>query len=167
MSFRDDINQFTDALGIAIKEVSSQRAMKEYGKMAVKLIRARTRRGFGVIKTGANATRLARLAESTVEKRKRFPGLSSQTTPGKSNLTFTGQLLDSLRVKSVTNQTVIIGADRRRRKGGLTNEELSGIQQTRGRNRPARVFLNLSTNELKALTREFSFSFSKALKKSL
>lgn len=167
MGFRQDINNFVGDLVTVLKEVSSQRAMREYGKFAAKLIVARTRNGFGVVKTGAKSKRLAKLAESTKERRRRSPNLSPFTTSGKSNLTFTGAMLDSIGVKSVSNQTVTIGANRRRRKGGVTNEDVAAFAEAGSSNRPKRQFLNLSSSELKQLTREFSNTFDKALKRSL
>ena len=168
MSIASDLKNFNDALLLAIKESTSATQMKAYGRAAIKLIIARTRLGYGVKKTNTAQTRLAPLAEPTKEYRRRNASkLHPETSPNKSNLTFTGQLLDSLGVKSASKSEVIIAANRRRRKGGITNDELAGILETRGRNRPARPFLNLSTKEIQKLNRDFSATFAKALKKSL
>jgi len=168
VGFREDINKFTNALGIVVKESASQRAMREYGKRAIRLISKRTRNGFGVKKSGAKSTRLAKLRPSTIASRKSSPLLNrGLTSPGKSNLTFTGRLIDSLLVKEVQNGKVVIGADRNRRKGGITNEELASLMEKGSSNRKARPFLNLSSNEIKTLSREFELSFSNALKRRL
>jgi hypothetical protein len=115
MGLKTDLKKFTDALGVAVKEVTTQKQMAAYGRLAAKLIIARTRRGFGVKKTNTRVTRLARLAESTIERRRSASSLSGETSPGRSNLTFTGAMLNSIGVKKATAGSVIIGADLRPR----------------------------------------------------
>ena len=167
MSLRDDLKKFVNALGLAVEDVTSSKAMRAYGKASIKLIVARTRRGFGVQKTGTRQFRLARLKPSTIRRRRAFTGLSSETSPGKSNLTFTGKMLDSIFVKSARDGEVIIGPDRRRRKGGVTNEEISSFAEKGSSNRKKRPYLALSTKELRDINREFGFTFEKALKRRL
>ena len=167
MGFREDIKEFTNALGLAVQDAASSKAMRLYGEAAIKLIVARTRRGFGVKKTGSKQFRLARLKESTIKRREAFTGLSPLTSPGKSNLTFTGRMLDSIFVKKARKGEVILGPSARRRKGGLTNEEISSLMEKGSSNRKARPYLALSTKQLRDLNKEFAFSFDKALKRRL
>jgi hypothetical protein len=170
MGFREDIRDFNNALGLAVKDATSSKTMRAYGEAAIKVIIARTRLGFGVKKTGSRKFRLAKLQKSTIRKRRTAKNLNtSLTSPSKSNLTFTGRLLNSLLVKKASPGRVIVGPSRRRRKGGLTNEEISAILEkgNSSRNLRARPYLALSTKELRDLNRQFSLSFDKALKRRL
>jgi len=117
------INDEVDNLG-------RSRRLRELGSFAAELIRKRTRKGFGVARPGGNRRKLKRLARSTIEYRTRYKKLlSSKTSPRKSNLTFTGQLLDSIKLK-VTKGRVTIGPRGRRRdifgrSSRTTNEQVA------------------------------------------
>ena len=137
----------------------SKKTMLELGKQAVMQIVERTRRGFGVEKTDANKRKLKPLSQRYIEKRKRANNLSNTTTPKKSNLTFTGQLLRSMRVKQVSNRRVRWGPNKRIRKGGLTNERLGEIVSEE------RPFNFLSKQDIKKLSRSLDKKLTDALRK--
>lgn len=134
----------------------------QYG---AELIRERTRRGFGV-PDGSNAqSRLKPLAESTKKSRrskKKRGKLSSKTSPGKSNLTDTGQLLDALYGRLNSRRVAEIALKSRRRGGG-SNDEVAFFVSAE------RQFLNFSKSELKKLddflSDRINQEFDKALRK--
>ena len=163
-SVKKQVSSFEHILiGIIRSNLLSDRAIKIYGKAAIDIIVKRTRRGFGVRQTGSNQYRFAKLSSSYIEQRKRSK-LDSTTSPSKSNLTFTGQLLRSLVVtKSGKEGSFTIGPNQRRRKGGLTNESLAGLLETKN----DRIFLNLAASELKTLTGLYETGLAAALKRQL
>ncbi len=71
---------------------------KAAAQMAADLIRDRTRQGYGVANDGGSKFPLAPLSLRYVERRKRS-ALSPFTSPSKSNLTFSGAMLESLSIK--------------------------------------------------------------------
>jgi len=159
---KQQINQFERLLiGIIQDTLISNKAVKAFGKAAIDLIVARTRRGYGVVKTGANANRLKSLSTSYVEFRKRSK-LDSTTSPGKSNLTFSGQLLRSLIVETKQGGSFTIRANDRKRKNGPTNNELAQIVADNGR-----PFLGLTGSEIKQLSQLYETGLAAALKKQL
>lgn len=120
---KQDINKLARNLRRGIGQSTSKVAMKMLGEEAIKIIVKRTRGGFGVKRTGAPSNRLKKLSPSYIEYRK-TQRLDRTTSPGRSNLTFTGQMLRSMRVKSNSDRKVTWGPNRRRRKGGVTNEQV-------------------------------------------
>lgn len=87
------------------------------------IIQRRTRQGRGVATDGGSLSRLKPLSRSYIEFRKRSK-LSAFTTAGKSNLTFTGEMLGSLgakRLRPGTWQVFLNGT----RENGLTNAQLA------------------------------------------
>jgi len=133
-------------LFFAIKRALSNRELRAIGKFAIDIIAKRTRNGFGVKQAGGPQTRLKKLSSTYIDYRKaNRRKLDPTTTPGKSNLTFTGILLRSLRVVNVNEaqQTLAINANNVKRKGGVRNREIADFQAEQGR-----IFLNLSRSEL-------------------
>lgn len=153
-------------------------------KEAKVIVRRRTLLGFGVPRNGGSRERLKPLSQSYKDQRsgriiffrdkqgrvRAVPAngnfrsrlkLSPKTTVSKSNLTLTGQLLDSLQAritgpgKGEIRPTGV-------RDDGLTNEEVANFVQEAGR-----VFLNLSNNEIKQLEIFSSELFRKILIKKL
>jgi hypothetical protein len=123
--------------------------MRFLGTEAIKLIVKRTRNGFGVEADGQPSRRLMRLTENYVNYRKqnRFR-LSPFTTPGKSNLTFTGQMLDSFQIRQVSQGRTFIAPFGRRKGGGPTNLQVAGYVTENGR-----PFNNLSRSEIQRLAK--------------
>lgn len=165
MSIKREVNIFTKRLQKTINVAAgNKRLLTQVGRIAARLIKRRTRNGFGVSQPGANAERLKRLSQAYVSFRSNSRDLSSETTPGKSNLTFTGVLLNSLRVVKADSQKreVTVDASRRRRRGGLTNEKVAEFVSEQGRE-----FLNLSRREITQVTRSFNRSYREQFKKSV
>lgn len=138
---------------------------RELAEKTADQIRTRTRLGFGVDENGRQE-RLKPLAESYREQRKgniafftnQFgvkipfvpktkPKLSSLTTPSKSNLTNTSQMLDSIKGKA-KNGVMFISITGLRR-DGFTNKEIADFVEDQGR-----TFFNLTNAEKNQLARE-------------
>lgn len=162
------LDPLNKAIAKAFKEVTDQSHMEKYGKEAAAMIKKRTRLGYGVKDDGVNRDKLKKLADSTIESRggiigvskktgkrtvrqnkKRPSKLHTDTAPAKSNLTETGQLLDSLGIIGAAKQgEVSVGPSQSTRNdgSGLTNEDVGGFVTGAGR-----PFNNLSKVELKRI----------------
>lgn len=149
-----DMSQFKKRLEAAIREVESPESMAAIGKDVAERIRKRTRLGRGVSETNGEASPLKPLSPKYKELRKETK-LSPQTSPGKSNLTRTGQLLDGLKVISTKIGIAIIGWSSQRNREVAAN--VSGT----------RPFLNLSKPEMNAVVRMFRERIQNALRKKV
>lgn len=126
------------AMMLALEKVRQVSSMKKYGQMAADMIKKRTRLGDGVASDGAEKTKLKPLKPITKQDRKRLADkgdLNSHTNPNKSNLTRTGQLLDSVKVipSSLKPGRVSVGPEGLRKDGSLTNAELAKYVTEAGR----------------------------------
>lgn len=141
-----------------VLDLTKPSQMRYLGNEAIKLIVTRTRNGYGVSADGQTSQRFLSLAETYVNYRRqnRFR-LSPYTTPGKSNLTFSGQMLKSFKIRQVTQGRTYIAPFGTRRGGGPTNLQVAqyvtdGIYN-QGKTIKPRPFNNLSKSEVKALAR--------------
>lgn len=170
---------FANALQKAIEKAVSPDAMRSYALEAANMIRVRTRLGYGVASSGGKRERLKPLSESYKKQRagqlgffttesgavvpykpKRKPKISEFTTPGRSNLTFTGQLLDSLQVTSANRGKATIGVQGRRAGSSLTNRDVARFVEEQGR-----PFLNLSDVEIKRVNELVTKRLTEELRK--
>ena len=92
---KQDIAKMFKKLSKLRDKMTSKDSMKETGKLATNLIKKRTRAGFGVEKHGDSKSKLDRLSPDYIEHRKKNKP-SGPTTPSKSNLTNSGDMLDDL-----------------------------------------------------------------------
>jgi hypothetical protein len=129
-----------------IRRTYSIEEMEAIGEAASEMVRVRTRLGYGVKKPNTKRERLKKLSEEYIETRKDFGALSEFTTPARSNLTRTGQLLESIAVLEVTEGNVEIGPQGAR-DDNMTNEKLAEHVSV------ARPFISLSNLEVKKLVR--------------
>jgi hypothetical protein len=108
----------------------SARILSELATFWEARIRSFTRLG----KSLATGNRLAPLSKAYVEKRRSYQGARGELfKPNKSNLTFTGQLLESLRgTANEIKQTVTVRATGTR-DDGLTNDKLAEYVAKQGR----------------------------------
>jgi hypothetical protein len=172
----------------AIKEIADVKNMRKYGELSAGMIKLRTRLGYGVKEEGSDKERLKPLAESTIEARKgnvrftkgrngksiQYPRskshgaktLSEFTTPSRSNLTETGQLLDSVQVTHVERGRVTVGP-----KGARATDPVEGKQPSNeevgkfvSKDRP---FNNLSRVELKRVNNQIKADLRAAIKSRL
>ena len=146
-SFADFSRNFTRDIDRAIDESFDTNYLNQIGSQITDQIRIRTRAGFGVKSNGARQQRLRRLSPNYVETRRfaRSIGLlSDATSPRRSNLTFSGNMLDSI-IHTVSNRNINFAFSNKRA------EEVAEEVQTRGR-----PFFNLSGPEINKLTRQFN-----------
>lgn len=121
---------------------------KKLANKIVKGIRSRTRKSLGVETSGGRPTALAPLSESYIEQRKRLKRngqLSSKTSPSKSNLTKTGEMLDSLDYTLNKGQIVISVAQEQKDKQKWNEDGDTS------KNKPKRIFMNLSDEQIKEI----------------
>lgn len=117
-------------------------------------IKRRTRLG----KDGDNK-KLKALDDDYVKVRKRSK-LSSETTPKKSNLTRSGQMLEAIEGKQ-TGVTKFLFTFKDNRTDGAKNNEIAKYAKQKGRD-----FFKLSESERKQFSRKISIALKNAIKKS-
>lgn len=146
---KSDIDKF-------IKELKKLRATAEdelldIGKAAVKLIKKRTRLGWGVDKVGASKSKLKALSTpyKNFRKKNKPAGPSSAS---KSNLTYTGDMLDDLEATRNSDNSIHIdlATEESKRKAGWVSED--------------RPFNNLSKPEIKQLKQQLNKAIAKETK---
>ena len=156
----NDINKKLDRLNDAL---FNKRVSVRMAKLARSIVYKRTKAGKGV--NGEQNTKLKGLSpeyvdwRKTVAKRKRVGQRSFQAgkffKPAKSNLTFTGQLLESMIIDAGRyNFGVIIPNTKRKRLGKekkiKTNSEVAGYVEANGRE-----FFALSKGEVRIILKEY------------
>lgn len=157
--------EFRAELEQAVARVKRPENMKMLGGFIAQLIRVRTRLGYGVESAGGERKKLKALADATIRSRGGMiritkagklsirknknskVRLSDQTTPGRSNLTRTGQLLDSLKPTYAATGVVVVGPDGTRRGEKKSNADIA-YYVTKG----GRAFLNLTRPEIRQVT---------------
>lgn len=125
------VKKVTDEL---TKTVKSKSFYDEIGEEISNQIRKRTRLGYGISGTDTRTKLLPtkRSTQLAKERKKKAGTLSKLTTPKRSNLTDTGQLLDSIEYKSTTDKTTI-QFDDGRRDSEIGNKKLAQYVQDQGR----------------------------------
>ena len=138
---------------------ATPRALLQVKDFWVKRILGFTRTGKSLV----TESRLKPLSSSYRKFRNSFQGFKSQFfRPNKSNLTFTGQLLDSLKgTANVRKQRVQIKPTGRR-KDGLTNEQLAEYVAQQGR-----PFLGIDEKGLKRIEQIIKRDLRRTQKKRL
>jgi hypothetical protein len=150
-----------DSLNKTVEDITSKDQLEDIGKAIAEIIKVRTRLGYGVSRQGGKREELNSLSKKyTRYRRKNRRLLSSSTRPNKSNLTFTGQMLDSITFKAGRGKLRVEPSGRRR--DGLTNLKLAEHVTDKGR-----PFFLLSDNELKQIVRIFDFGLNQSLKRRL
>jgi hypothetical protein len=146
--FLRDLAKFDKKLKKILDEASGPKALDFIGNIAVDIIRNRTREGYGVKKNGGRRQGLADLSRGYIEFRRRNRSrLSAFTSPGKSNLTFTGKMLNGLKFKRSGNSTTITFDTSRNRK-------VAGYVSVK------RPFLFLSIDEIGQLVKTYDKYFA-------
>jgi len=120
-----------------------------------RIIKVRTQLGKGVSENGGKLAPLKRLEnERYRELRKTSDKLSSNTTPGRSNLTATGQLLDAIRGdRSGTEFRFFFQSKRTTDLSGRTSKA-TNQDIVRGQEAQGRPFFFLAKTELTGLSRK-------------
>lgn len=146
-NFNDFTRNFTNNIERAVRESFDTAYLNQTGSQIVKQIQVRTRAGFGVARNNARQQRLRPLSRPYVELRQFARGvgiLSNSTTPRRSNLTFTGNMLESI-IHRVNRNSITFG---------FSNPDAIRVaEEVQSRGRP---FFNLSSTEIRKLTRQFN-----------
>lgn len=143
-----------------LTESISPTAMKALGDFAVDTVVKRTRLGYGVSIGFGVKSPLKALSNRYKQYRKNFPKLSSTTTPSRSNLTLTGQMLASVRVINIRPGVVRFGPTGYRTDSNLSNLQVAAYQEGQGR-----VFNRISQLEYQQILRFYRREFGDLLKK--
>lgn len=159
------LQQFKAKVEKAVKESISPNVMRILGDFALNLIVKRSRLGYGVEENFGPRFKFDKLSPNYIKSRKKFRGLSSTTSPSKSNITRTGQLLLSMRVTEAKEGKFRIEPTGTREKEGktkkvLTNKELAEILAKKNR-----TFNRLSQPEYQQLLRFYRRTFGDLLRK--
>lgn len=128
--------------------------MRRIGEEAIKIIVRRTRLGYSVKENGAIRVKFAGFKESYKKTRKRNKDeLHKFATVNRPNNTFTGQMLEGMKVLKVFARNVIIGSTGRRN-DGLDNSEVAAfVSAGEGKGQTPRPFNFLSKPEINQIIR--------------
>lgn len=157
------MKKIVDRIGKSMTEAIKSSALKPTADFLAEIVVKRTRLGYGVDNNYGKKTKLAALSKRYVKSRTMFAGLNPLTTPKKSNLTRTGQMLDSIRAR--TRDGIIIIEPTGRRDDGLSNADVAMFAHMGSKNRPKRVFMNVSELEFKQTLRFYRKNFTDLLRK--
>jgi hypothetical protein len=131
-----------------LQKLKEPERMRKYAQIGADAIKLRTRLGSSVSAPGEVKEPLKPLSPAYKEQRKALKAegkLSEFASPGKSNLTLSGQLLDSVKVISAIQGKAIVGPSGSRN-DGKTNEDVGKYVTKAGR-----PFNNPSDSELKRI----------------
>lgn len=140
-------NWSRDMLQVTERAIGVQ-TLNETAMFMINQIRTRTRAGFGVAKSGGAVSRLKGLSGDYRRHRRslrRRGQLSRLTTPNKSNLTLTGQMLDSIGF-DINNLSKIVYLN-------FTNNFATRKSEYVSADRP---FFNLSRGDIAEIIRDWN-----------
>lgn len=144
---------FKSILEAAAKALQQQPEMDKYGEKAADLIKKRTRLGYGVDKQGGTKKKLKPLSQSYKKHRQRHRP-SGPTSAGKSNLTSSGNMLDSLKSTPKKGKASV----------GFFDKTNADKAEYVSEDRP---FNNLSKAEIKQIQEDIEKNAIKEIKKAL
>lgn len=151
----------------SLKTIITRDVSKELGFKVIDIITKRSLRGYGLSGTGSKPFKA--LADSTKDTRKRYKkNLSDKTRPAKSNITGTGQMLESLKPDPSPGKISIeIPTTKRNRelsgaRSSTNNAEVAGYVQKNGRQ-----FFGLTKSERQLVVSEVKSILVDGLKRLL
>jgi hypothetical protein len=145
-----------DRIKKTIGGVFGLESMRLLGEESIKIIRRRTRLGFGVARVEGSRFRLRPLSTRYVQKRSdSSEELSPYTKINRSNLTYSGEMLDEMDLKKLRQGSVIIGFS--------NNASLKKAEWNTDMGRP---FNHMSKLEIKQLRRFKEKELGNALRKA-
>lgn len=159
------LDQILKDIQKALNETVKLSVMKNLGKLARQIIYKRTKSGYGVSDDHdpePAKIRLAALSKPYIKYRSKLAKLGTEGKPGKSNLTLTGQMLDSIDVEGRRNGFSLKIKDNVRNGSTLTNRKVSEHVADNGR-----PFFALTAQEQVTLFREMEKTLRAELKRSL
>ena len=154
------LDKFVYALNKTVLDARKPTFMVPVALFAAEVIKKRTRLGFGASKDLGNREKLNSLSKLYIKKRATFRGLSSLTRPSKSNLTLTGQMLNSITIISKNEKSIVIGPKGRRQGERLTNDKLAEYVAENGR-----PFMHLTEADFRQVVRFFRENFGDLVSK--
>lgn len=158
-SAKNDLTKILKKITDSFKDAVNPRTLKDLANEAIRLIVVRTRLGYGVKRELGSRAKLKSLSDRYVSYRLKNPRkLSTLTTARRSNLTFSGQMLDSMKVIRSQRGQVVIGPSGRRN-DGHNNADIARWVTEQGR-----PFNNLSELEFNQLLRFYRRQFGDLLK---
>lgn len=160
------MSRILNKIKTTFEQVAKGNALKATARFAAEIVVKRTRLGYGVFNHLGPKGKFMPLAASTVKSRTRkaqMGMLSGLTKPKRSNLTETGQMLDSVDAVKRGDKWYIQPTGRR--KDGLTNYEVAEYAHKGSRNRPPRPFMNISVAEQSQIVRFYRREFTSLIKK--
>ena len=157
MSAESDLKKFQAKINKALDQFSSNESLQSIGDFTADIIKRRSRLGYGVPVDGGPKAKFQELAEST-KKARNSKKLSAETSPNKSNLTETGQLLNDI-VAKIKGRETIIGHTKDR------NKKIGAFHQTGGGNLPQRRYLGLAKEDQKQRAARLQDIFNDILNK--
>ncbi len=152
----DKFKDITKLAEKALKEMTSKTNLRVLGEDAKKLIQKRTRLGGGVKRSEGPRVPLKNLSKDYRKQRKRLKKkgkLDRTTTPAKSNLTQTGQMLKDIRAQ------VKRGFIR------LNFRDRFSKQKAKWTQNAGRDFFNLTKAEVRQLRKKLRLKLEQILKK--
>jgi len=139
----------------AIAKSLNKGNMKDLGELVVDTIVARTRyKGQGVDGSGNRARKLKNVSPKYAKWRKKQKRHADAATGKKSNLTFSGDMLDSVKVTSAKQRTFEVGFS--------DKDEANKAKWNAEKGRP---FLHLTGREINLITKELNSKINKNVKK--
>lgn len=139
----------------AIAKSLNKGSMQDLGELVVDTIVARTRyKGQGVDKSGGRADKLDRVSDKYAAWRKKQKRHPDAAKGKKSNLTFSGDMLDSVAVTSAKQRTFEVGFN--------DDDEAKKAKGNAERGRP---FLHLTGREINLITKELNTKIKQNVKK--
>lgn len=162
-----------------IDEYSKTNAFKEMAQLIVDGIVKRTRLGDSVKKFDGPSEKFAELAKSTIEQRKKYKKNLKKfgkktTSTTRSNLTATGEMLDSMKWKAKGSEiTIYLDGDHEKTLNGKTpskkikNSDLAKYMENgdSSRNRPPRPFFNMSKTEVDLIRKQIASDIRKLIRR--
>lgn len=167
----DKIKQLEKKLELEIEKALAPKKMKILAEFGADLIKKRTRLGFGVSRRGGTKERLKPLkstpkGKSYVDQRERDRKkgkLANTTTVKKSNLTRTGQMLDSLSGRAISEGKFEVGFNPKNRfDSSDNNAEIAAFVSQKGR-----PFLEFSKAEIAQIEKEIRDDLVRSLNREL
>lgn len=164
MSEFPNLNEISKQIDNVIDKLQSRSSIEKIARMLARLIKVRTRLGYGSEGPDSSRRALKPLKRSTKNARrykKKAGRLSRETTPNRSNLTDTGQLLDSLFGRYVKKGRGEVGLLKNRRGSRANNEEVAEYVQ---KDRP---FLEPTKEEVDQLRQRLRKDLRNLIRKGL
>jgi len=157
MTTANDIKKVNKNLKKVLFDITNKKQMKKLGNLTIGLVHDRVRnKGKGIARPEGNRRTLKKVTEKYALWRAKQDNKHSQAATGrKSNLTFTGDMLDDMQLVELDKNHFKIGY------GNDENQDKSDHQHAQGRQ-----FLYLGKSELKLLKDAYDKTVGKIVKKS-